>query len=109
MIDRPANWKRWILLAVAYIIGAIVGGSFVVQRFSSGWDRVPWPIQWLLMPGILFLAPAWVLTGGVHGDQADSLFQLVPWANGLAYALVAAGIRRVMRLRRGSRAESPAE
>jgi hypothetical protein len=106
MSDRPVNWKRWIVVGAAFALGAIIGGSLLVPTFSNGWEKVPWPIQWLLMPGILLLAPAWVLTGGVHGDYGGALFDLMPWANGLAYALLAAGIRMASKRRRTKRAES---
>jgi hypothetical protein len=108
MRDRPAIWTQWIVVGTAFAIGAIIGGSLLIPTFSTGWEKIPWPIQWLLMPGILLLAPAWVLTGGVHGDYGGSLFDLVPWANGLAYALLAAGIRLASKRRRRKKAESSA-
>lgn len=106
MSERTAEWKLWRVLIIAFAIGAVVGGALLVPRFSAGWEKVPWPLQWLLVPGFLLLAPAWVLTGGVHGDYANGLFQLVPWANGLAYALLTLTIRWIWVRRRQQRTES---
>jgi hypothetical protein len=95
--DWSANWKRWKMPTLFFVLGAVVGGTFLTSSLSSFWLKVPWPFQWLLIPGFVFLAPAYVVAGGVHGDHVEIVFRLVPLANGAAYALMVMAFRRVFR------------
>ena len=56
--------------------------------------KIPIPIYWILVPGLLLTTPVLLLTGGVHGSLAGAMSILVPVVNGLVYAYLDRWIRR---------------
>ncbi len=100
--------KGWRILGVAFILGVAMGGVFIATvSWTSIAAEVPWPLQWVMVPGFILVAPIYVLTGGVHGSYVEMVFWSVLPANGIAYALIAALIRRMKlaRSKKASRAE----
>jgi uncharacterized membrane protein YdbT with pleckstrin-like domain len=103
---NSAARKRWIFPTFMFASGAIIGMAFLASTSSNFWTHVPWPVQWLLIPGFVLLAPAYVLVGGVHGDHVGIVFRLIPLANGIAYALIAMAARRILGFRKPKKAGS---
>ena len=83
--------KRWKVPGLAFSVGTVIGITISVSPGAY----VPWPVQLLVVPGILIWDLIYVLTGGVHGSFIHTLLWLAPSSNGVAYALIALLIRRI--------------
>ena len=84
----PAN-ATWRRLPLPGLIGATLGVLFaVVAQFPNITPAVFKLISLLCLPGLVLLAPIFLLSGGPHGFL-EVLIALVPLANGLGYWLVA--------------------
>jgi hypothetical protein len=78
----------------AFLVGAIVGGLLMSIADSDIGAKIPIPVYWILVPGLLLTSPILLLSGGVHGSLAGPIFMIVPIANGLVYTLLDRLVRR---------------
>ena len=64
----PANWKGWATTLVYTVLA--VGGSCIIHLFVTG-NSLIWPMAYLLVISILFVAIAWKMGEPPHWQWGE--------------------------------------